>query len=515
MLFILLTSSLPLGADLSDKQCADGNITLYEDTVYIFGTDDFGIEPITADIPKIRIVKPVTAGSLTLKGAEVGLSEISIADIQSGSLMFTPNADFNSVSGGDPNFQFSIYDSETEAYTPEVCTMSITVMPVNDPPSGEDTEVMLRDDGSYVFKVSDFRFEDDRDQDVPEQGESNEFAMIKITDLEKEGDLEFNGEDVFVGQVISVPDIGAGKFTYKAEYPVGKHFDNFHFSVGDELAEEENSWSGDYIMWLNAGDSPNFDCQIVWDDDMLRGTIICSEESTVVRYELTGGTGQGLFEVDPVTGEIIVSPGADLNADIIDSYTLDIRIYDKEGLFDEITITIHLIPTRPIIDLDENDDGGDGPGGNTGIPPYDFSAIWTAELGVPVYLADTDAILRDPQDHNFVSLTAAITNMKDGDVLAADTSGTGITADYNPETGILTLAGTDTPANYTNVLRRISFDNTKENPDSEGRIVEFTATDEDGENTPLATCRLHIEPPIVVVKESDGSSNCFISTAGR
>jgi hypothetical protein len=198
-----------------------------------------------------------------------------------------------------------------------------------------------------------------------------------------------------------------------------------------------------------------------------------------------------------------------------DSYTLDIRVYDARGFTADATITIHVRSINPVIDLDEDDDGGDGPGGSAGIPPYDFSVSWTAEPGVPVYLADTDAILSEPEGHNFISLTVAITNMKDGDVLAADTSGTGITASYNPETGILTLAGSDTPANYTNVLRRISFDNTEENPDNEGRIVEFTATDEDGEYTPIATCRIYIEPAAVSAKETDGTSNCFIGTVSR
>jgi hypothetical protein len=490
---------------------------LYEDTVYIFGAADF--EQITAEVPKIRIVKPVTAGSLTLEGSEIGLSEISVADIQSGSLIFTPNDDFNNVSGGYPNFQFRVYDSETEAYTPEVCTMTITVIPVNDPPSGDDGEVMLTDDGSYVFNISDFKFEDDRDRDVPEQGESNDFAMIKITALEQKGDLEFNGEDVYVGQVISVPDIAAGKFTYKAEYPVGKHFDNFHFRVGDELAEEGNGWSDDYIMWLNAGDPPNLECQFVWDDDMTRGTVIgsitCSEESGIVRYEVAGGTGQGIFHVNPETGVITVAEGAVLDTDMTDSYTLDIRVYDARGLTAETVITIHVRSINPVIDLDEDDDGEDSPGGNTGTPPYDFAVSWTAEPGVPVYLADKDAILSEPEGHNFISLTAAITNMKDGDILAADTSGTGITANYNPETGILTLAGTDTPANYTNVLRRITFSNTKDKPESEERVVEFVASDDDGEYTPIATCRIYIEPAAVSAKETDGTSNCFIGTVSR
>src|SRR5262249_2240381 len=45
----------------------------------------------------------------------------------------------------------------------------------------------------------------------------------------------------------------------------------------------------------------------------------------------------------------------------------------------------------------------------------------------------------------------------DGDVLAASTSGTSISASYNAATETLTLTGSDTLAHYTQVLDSVTF----------------------------------------------------------
>jgi hypothetical protein len=62
-----------------------------------------------------------------------------------------------------------------------------------------------------------------------------------------------------------------------------------------------------------------------------------------------------------------------------------------------------------------------------------------------------------------------------GDVLAAVTAGTNITAVFNG-TDTLTLTGTDTLANYQAVLRSVTFTNTGENPTDSGASTSRTIT---------------------------------------
>ena len=74
----------------------------------------------------------------------------------------------------------------------------------------------------------------------------------------------------------------------------------------------------------------------------------------------------------------------------------------------------------------------------------------------------------------------------DGDVLAADTTGTSITASYNSTTEMLTLTGTDTLAHYQQVLDSVTFTTPSDNPTTFGsdptRTVTWTVVDDQSTN---------------------------------
>ncbi|MCA8836461.1 MAG: hypothetical protein K8963_01220, partial [Proteobacteria bacterium] len=124
----------------------------------------------------------------------------------------------------------------------------------------------------------------------------------------------------------------------------------------------------------------------------------------------------------------------------------------------------------PFIDLDADDSSGAG--------VTNFVNSFT-EDGGPVTLADSDATLTDLDSANLTSLTVTITNLQDGvlELLAADTTGTSITASYDSGTGVLTLSGSDTVANYEQVLRTVTYDNTSDSPTTSTRVIQFVAND--------------------------------------
>ena len=65
----------------------------------------------------------------------------------------------------------------------------------------------------------------------------------------------------------------------------------------------------------------------------------------------------------------------------------------------------------------------------------------------------------------------------DGDVLAANTTGTSITASYNSATETLMLSGTDTLAHYQQVLdSRRPSSSTSDNPTNYGSDATRTVT---------------------------------------
>ncbi len=155
-----------------------------------------------------------------------------------------------------------------------------------------------------------------------------------------------------------------------------------------------------------------------------------------------------------------------------DDDTIDINVYDSGA---------------PQIDLDaDNSSGQTGP---------NFTATFTEGSG-PVAIVDSDdATITDPPPATptLESLTVRITNQLDGadEVLAADTSGTSITATYNSGLGRLTLSGTDSLSNYQKVLRTITYENTSEYPDTTARAITFVGNDGTA-NTNVSTTTLTV-----------------------
>lgn len=90
------------------------------------------------------------------------------------------------------------------------------------------------------------------------------------------------------------------------------------------------------------------------------------------------------------------------------------------------------------------------------------------------------------------SATVTIDNLLDGadEVLAASTGGTNISASYS--NGVLTLTGTDTAANYQDVLQSITYRNDSQDPDATPRSITFAVTNVDGTNS--ATTSVAVEP---------------------
>ena len=124
----------------------------------------------------------------------------------------------------------------------------------------------------------------------------------------------------------------------------------------------------------------------------------------------------------------------------------------------------------PVVDLDGT---ADDPGGD-----IDFAVTFTE--GTPAVIVDAaNLTVTDVDSPNLDSATVTITNLLDVGVetLAATTTGTSITAVYTAATGVLSLTGTDTLANYQQVLRTVTYNNTSQNPNTTARTITFVGND--------------------------------------
>jgi hypothetical protein len=220
-------------------------VTTTEDRTYTFGVSDFGFADYADSPPNnfytVRMASPPTAGLLTCGGVPVKAGDIVLAyDVAAGKLQFTPSAN----ESGRPysNFSFKLQDDGGTANGGMdigfvTNTITINVLPVNDPPIGQNRTVTALEDTPYVFSPSDFPITD------PIDTPPNSLFAIRIHDLPTGGTLLFNGSPVLVGDFIpsgiglpfSTPSMATGAFIFQPNAnwngsPVGK----FGFQVQDD-----------------------------------------------------------------------------------------------------------------------------------------------------------------------------------------------------------------------------------------------------------------------------------------
>jgi hypothetical protein len=126
----------------------------------------------------------------------------------------------------------------------------------------------------------------------------------------------------------------------------------------------------------------------------------------------------------------------------------------------------------------------DGPAINTSAG----NATFTEDTSGPVAV-DPNATLTDPDSTQIQGATVTITGNHDpaeDELLFVDTAN--ITGVYNSGTGVLTLSGTDTVANYQAALRSVQYNNSDTvAPSTATRTISFQATDAEGAASNIGT----------------------------
>ena len=106
----------------------------------------------------------------------------------------------------------------------------------------------------------------------------------------------------------------------------------------------------------------------------------------------------------------------------------------------------------------------------------------------PATVIDAGLTVSDPDNVNLDSVVVRITgNFTTGQDVLAFTNQLGITGNWNAGTGILTLSGPATVANYQTALRTVTYQNTSDNPNTAVRTISFTA--DDGTDSGIAATR--------------------------
>jgi len=147
-----------------------------------------------------------------------------------------------------------------------------------------------------------------------------------------------------------------------------------------------------------------------------------------------------------------------------------------------------------------DDQGNTGTGGaltdtdsvNITVTAQNDAPVVTTTVGNLNYTENAGAVaidsgltVTDVDSTNLTGATVAITaGFVSADDTLAFTNQLGITGNYNSGTGVLTLTGTTTVANYQTALRSVTYQNGSDNPTA-SRTITFTAND--GADTGSAT----------------------------
>jgi len=109
------------------------------------------------------------------------------------------------------------------------------------------------------------------------------------------------------------------------------------------------------------------------------------------------------------------------------------------------------------------------------------------EDGVPIVL-DGALTVTDANDTNLESATVRITaGFQTGQDVLGFVDTPAITGTFDPLTGILTLTGSATLADYQTALRSVTYQNTSQNPNTAARSVAFVANDGSANSNTITT----------------------------
>jgi hypothetical protein len=205
--------------------------------------------------------------------------------------------------------------------------------------------------------------------------------------------------------------------------------------------------------------------------------------------------GQSVAVADINAGLLVFEPDPDDNGAAYASFTFQVR---DDG--SNVPPNANLDPSANTITIDVTA-VNDAPSGNLA-----GGAILYIENQAPTAL-DPALTVTDPDDTHLEGAQVAITgNFQLGQDVLGFTPQFGIAGNYNAATGVLTLAGTATLAQYETVLRSVTYFNSSQNPSDAARTVTFQV-DDGGGLAGLGTVGVNVVPVIDPPNDLNGDAH--------
>ncbi len=494
---------------------ANATVATDQDTSYTFSAEDFGFSDGNADdtLAAVRIDSLPAAGTLKLSDVAVSAAQvIAVADL--GNLVFTPAA--GQSGSAYASFTFSVKDS-AGAFDATPNTLTVDVAAPGSAPEGADKTVAMNEDALYTFSASDFGFSDASDD--------NSFTYVKITTLPTQGTLAVNGAGALsAGSLVAVADINAGKLTFApAANGKGTGYSSFTFQVQDNggtsngganLDPSANTLTLDVASVNDAPDGTNRTVLLAEDtpfvfasstfgfrdnenggsNSLLQVKITTLPSAGTLAVTGAGALSAGSFVTvaDIAAGKLAFTPGANASGTNYASFTFQVQDdggtanggVDLDALPNTLRFNVKAVNDAPVIDVD-------------GAGAY--------RLGAAGVVLDASIAITDIDSASLTGATVSVQNFQSGDLLTFANQ-LGITGVYDGSTGVLTLSGTTTRANYESALESVTFASSSAN--ATDRTVSFVVID--GTNASAAgTATVDVSGHAAPVISVDGSATYY------
>ncbi len=389
------------------------------------------------------------------------------------------------------------------------------------PPTGSDITININEDVAKTFAVNDFPF-NDVDGDL--------FAGLRIESLEAAGSLKYNGADVTVG--LDCPDVTKLVFSPSLNDNASPYTD-FTFKLKDSRGIYSTNTYTVTINVLPVNDAPvlanieaaaiNFsegDAPVIissnisvtdLDDVNIDNARVFFSQNYQSGEDVLAFTNQnGIFGIwDASTGSLALHGTASITN--YQAALRSIQYRNSSSNPSTLTRTVSFV----VNDGDFNSNIVSRQINITAVSnapdlsAIESSALSFAEGSAPVIISKS-IIVTDPDNTNLVSAVIRIANnYRRGEDVLAFANQNGISGSWNALTGILSLTGISSKANYQAALRSITYRNISSNPSAGSRTVAFSVNDgTSNSNSPsrIITIVVSNNPPVLANIEAAPAS---------
>ena len=393
-----------------------------------------------SDVDTELSVEGIDGGPIAV-GETVAVAHGSVTLNDDGTLTFTPASDFN----GESSFEYVLN-------TNAAATVTVTVDPAEDPTViGGGLHAVVGEGDIVTLTTADLTATDPdvADESLVYTVTSASHGLVMLNGTETDS---FTQADLAAGHVRFQHDAGEDDGSIALSLAGGggaAQVITLQIEVdphgNDAPVAQEGTASGDE-------DTPIAGSALALDVD---------NGPDELTYSLVGENGGALHGsiVMNADGSFVYTPATEFSGTDIITF----RAVDAGGV--ESNTAVIVITVNPV---------KDAPSG--GVPGAPLAYV---ENQGPVAI-DTTLTVTDPDSLDLVGATVAITaGLAAGDVLGF-VNQNGITGSYDATTGVLTLIGVASLANYQAALRSVTYANPSDNPADAARTISFQVDDGGG-----------------------------------